>query len=471
MGAFSRWLRNPFTCCLELRLNFAWSCGYVEFGLSKSIGYTKRNAVYDPSPRHPSWMVGVLADSRAKCSNENLFVVCVERPKEMNLLALHGLGETQRKIVPNSMYPNVPLVATRHRRTGTQASWRRPSRQSTEKPRRADFTISLDSTNPNDPRFPDLFGMNNVGQSGGVHDADIDAPEAWDLTIGSHNNVVGVIDTGIDYNHPDLAGNVWTNPGEIAGDGIDNDANGYIDDLHGYDFVNGDGDPLDDNGHGTHVPGTIGATGNNGVGVTGVNWQVQIMALKFLGSSGSGAISAAVSALNHATMMRNSLGVNIRLTSNSWGGGAFSQAMSDAIAASGNAGMLFVAAAGNNASNNDTTVSYPAGYDLPNVISVAATDQNDVLASFSNYGATTVDLAAPGVNILSTTRNNTYRSLSGTSMATPHVSGVAALAWSLNPSATYQQVRGALLTGVDLVPSLSGRTAYRAVAQEFTAWI
>lgn len=320
-----------------------------------------------------------------------------------------------------------------------------------------DFTIHIDAAIPNDPRFPDLYGMNNVGQSGGS--ADIDAAEAWDITIGSRNNVVGVIDSGVDYAHPDLIGNMWTNPGEIAGDRIDNDANGYIDDVHGYDFANGDGDPMDDNGHGTHVSGTIGATGNNGLGVAGVNWQVQIMALKFLGSNGSGAISAAVSALNYATMMHNNYGVNVQLTNNSWGGGAFSQALSDAIAASGNAGMLFVAAAGNNASNNDTTVSYPAGYNLPNVISVAATDQYDVLASFSNFGATTVDLAAPGVSIVSTMRNNSYGSMSGTSMASPHVSGVAALAWSVDPNASYQKVRDAMYAGVDTVSGLSGKTA------------
>ena len=157
--------------------------------------------------------------------------------------------------------------------------------------------------------------------------------------------------------------------------------------MHGYDFVNNDGDPMDDHGHGTHVSGTIGAIGNNALGVAGVNWLVQIMGLKFLGSNGSGPTSAAVSALNYATMMRNSYGVNIRLTNNSWGGGGFSQALSDAIAASGNAGMLFVAAAGNNASDNDATPFYPASYDLPNVIAVAATDRNDALASFSNYGA------------------------------------------------------------------------------------
>ena len=319
-----------------------------------------------------------------------------------------------------------------------------------------DFIISLDATTPNDPSFPSLYGLNNTGQTGGTLDADIDAPEAWDLTIGSRSIVVGVIDTGVDYTHPDLAANIWTNPGEIAGDGIDNDGNGYVDDVHGYDFVNNDGDPMDDNGHGTHVSGTIGAVGNNAVGVAGVNWQVQIMGLKFLDSNGSGPTSAAVSALNYATMMRNNYGVNIRLTNNSWGGGAFSQALSDAITASGNAGMLFVAAAGNSASNNDATPSYPASYNLPNIIAVAATDQNDALASFSNYGATSVDLAAPGVSILSTYPNNTYSSMSGTSMATPHVSGAAALAWSYAPGATYQQIRDALFDGVDPLPGLSG---------------
>ena len=321
-----------------------------------------------------------------------------------------------------------------------------------------DFLISLNTTTPNDPSFPNLYGLDNTGQIGGTLDADIDAHEAWDLTVGSRSIVVGVIDSGVDYTHPDLAANIWTNPGETAGDGIDNDGNGYIDDVHGYDFVNNDGDPLDDNGHGTHVSGTIGAVGNNAVGVAGVNWLVQIMGLKFLNAGGSGATSAAVSALNYATMMRNNYGVNIRLTNNSWGGGSFSQTLSDAIAASGNAGLLFVAAAGNNASNNDTTPSYPAGYDLPNVIAVAATDQHDALASFSNYGATTVDLAAPGVSILSTYPGNTYSSLSGTSMAAPHVSGAAALAWSYAPSASYQQIRSALLDGVDPLSELSDVT-------------
>ena len=235
--------------------------------------------------------------------------------------------------------------------------------------------------------------------------------------------------------------------------------------MHGYDFVNNDGDPMDDNGHGTHVSGTIGAVGNNALGVAGVNWLTQIMGLKFLGSNGSGPISAAVSALNYATMMRNSYGVNIRLTNNSWGGGAFSQALSDAITASGNAGMLFVAAAGNGASDIDATPYYPASYDLPNVIAVAATDSNDALASFSNYGASTVDLAAPGSSILSTYPNNTYVSMSGTSMAAPHVSGAAALAWSYAPGATYQQIRDAMFDGVDPLPALSGDCRDRGPTQ------
>ena len=228
--------------------------------------------------------------------------------------------------------------------------------------------------------------------------------------------------------------------------------------MHGYDFVNNDGDPMDDNGHGTHVSGTIGAVGNNALGVTGINWQIQVMALKFLSAGGSGSTSAAVSALNYATMMRNNYGVDIRLTNNSWGGGGFSQTLSDAIAASGNAGMLFVAAAGNSAANNDTTPYYPAGYDLPNVIAGRRHGPKRPLASFSNYGATTVDLAAPGVNILSTYPGNKYSSLSGTSMATPHVSGAAALAWSYAPSATYQQVRSSLFAGVDPLSDLSGVT-------------
>ncbi|MFZ5829036.1 MAG: S8 family serine peptidase [Planctomycetota bacterium] len=312
---------------------------------------------------------------------------------------------------------------------------------------------------PNDPNFSQLWGLNNTGQTGGRIDADIDAPEAWNVTTGSSSIVVGVIDTGVDYNHPDLAANIWTNPGEIAGNGIDDDGNGFVDDIHGFDFVNNDGDPMDDHGHGTHCAGTIAGRGNNGQGVAGVAWNSSVMALKFLSSSGSGSISNAVRALNYATMMRTMYGVDIRVTSNSWGGGGYSSSMDSAILASEQAGMLFVAAAGNDAQNNDVVANYPSNYTSASVIAVAATDHNDNLASFSNYGATTVDLAAPGVNIYSCRPGGGYQYMSGTSMATPHVAGAVALLWSANPSASASEIKAALLAGVDPVASLSGKVA------------
>jgi len=242
---------------------------------------------------------------------------------------------------------------------------------------------------PNDPEFDQLWGLNNTGQTGGTPDADIDAPEAWEIQTGE-SVLVGVIDTGVDYNHPDLINNIWTNPGEIPGDGIDNDGNGYIDDVHGYDFVNDDGDPWDDNSHGTHVAGTIAAQGDNNIGVSGVSWSAQIMPLKFLDSSGYGTTFDAIQAVEYATMM------GVQLTNNSWGGGGYSQGLYDAIAAAGEAGQLFVAAAGNSyGNNNDINPHYPSSYDLDNIISVAATDHNDQLASFSNYGAESVDIGLP----------------------------------------------------------------------------
>lgn len=319
------------------------------------------------------------------------------------------------------------------------------------------FVLQTDSL-PNDSRFEELWGLHNTGQTGGTIDADIDAPEAWDLATGSRSIVVGVIDTGVDYTHPDLAANMWTNPGEIPGNAIDDDGNGYVDDVHGYDFFNDDGDPQDDNRHGTHVAGTIGGGGNNGQGVAGVNWNVQIMALKFLSAVGSGNTADAIEAVNYATMMRQR-GVNIRLTSNSWGGNTFSQALQDAIAASGEAGLLFIAAAGNNARNVEAAPKYPAGYPLDNIISVAASDHNDHLAGFSNWGATSVDLAAPGASILSTVPGGSYATFNGTSMATPQVAGVAALAWSVAPEATYQRVRAAIFAGVDPIPEFQNSQA------------
>ncbi len=304
---------------------------------------------------------------------------------------------------------------------------------------------------PNDPSFGLLWGMHNIGQSGGLGDADIDAPEAWDIARGSASVVVGIIDTGIDYTHADLAANIWTNPGEIPGNNIDDDGNGYVDDVHGYDFINNDGDPMDDHYHGTHCAGTIGGVGNNGIGVVGVCHTVKMMALKFLGSSGSGYISDAVEAVLYATAN------GAKVTSNSWGGGGYSQAMKDAIDAAQKAGVLFVAAAGNNASDNDSVPTYPASYISTNVISVAASDSSDRLASFSNYGPNSVHLAAPGVNVYSTSPGGGYRYLSGTSMATPHVAGAAALLLSARPGLSWSGLKTALLTNVDPVSGFSGK--------------
>jgi subtilisin family serine protease len=311
----------------------------------------------------------------------------------------------------------------------------------------------------NDPSRGQLWGLDNTGQSGGVVDADIDAPEAWNTTTGSRSVVVAVIDTGMDYNHPDLAANTWRNPGEVAGDGIDNDRNGFIDDVRGWDFANNDANPMDDNGHGSHVSGTIGAVGNNGVGVVGVNWQVSIMPLKFLDAAGSGSTSAAIAAINYATRMRRDFGINVVATNNSWGGGGLSTALRDAVDAGAGAGILFVAAAGNESNNNDATPSYPASHPGTSVISVAATDRSNRLATFSNYGATSVDLAAPGAAILSTTPNNSYASYSGTSMATPHVTGTVALLAAANPQATAAQIRTAILSSTTPVAGLAGKVA------------
>ncbi len=248
---------------------------------------------------------------------------------------------------------------------------------------------------PDDTRFGEMWALENLGQTGGVEDADIDAAGAWDIHTGSGSMLVAVIDTGINYNHPDLSSNIWTNTLEIPGDNIDNDGNGYIDDLHGYDFFNEDGDPMDDNGHGTHVAGTIGAVGDNGLGVAGINWDIQIMGLKFLGADGSGSTDDAIEAINYAVTN------GARLSNNSWGGDPYSQALYDAIAAAGVAGHAFIAAAGNGnfigvGQNNDVNLFYPSGYELDNILAVAAIDHQDHLASFSNFGATTVDSGGTG---------------------------------------------------------------------------
>ncbi|MFO0802023.1 MAG: S8 family serine peptidase [Gemmataceae bacterium] len=302
-----------------------------------------------------------------------------------------------------------------------------------------DYVIQVNRT-PNDPSYSSLYGM-----------AQISAPAAWDNSTGSGNFVVAVIDSGVDYNHPDLAANMWHNPNETPNDGIDNDGNGIVDDYYGANFVGANtGNPMDDNGHGTHVAGTIGAVGNNGTGVAGVNWNVKIMALKFLSASGSGSTSDAIEALNYAVAH------GAKVSNNSWGGGGYSTALFNAIQAAQNAGHIFVAAAGNSNVNIDTTPSYPASYNLGNVVAVASTTSTDARSSFSNYGPNTVDIAAPGSSILSTTPNNTYSVYSGTSMATPHVTGAIALYWDANPTASAADVIAKLKSSADVVTGLSG---------------
>ena len=307
------------------------------------------------------------------------------------------------------------------------------------------------NTTPNDPLFDMLWAMNNNGQDGGTADADIDATEAWSVETGSRDIVVAVIDTGVDYTHSDLAANRWVNEGEIPTNGIDDDGNGYIDDVYGYDFANSDGDPMDDNGHGTHVSGTIGAVGNNAVGVAGVNWQVRIMAVKFLDSTGSGWYSDAISAVEYA--WRN----GARISNNSWGGYGYSQGLYDAFLAAKSVNHLAVCSAGNYGWDNDEWPCYPASFDLDNIVSVAASDRNDALTEWSNYGEVSVDLAAPGESIYSTIPGGGYGSKSGTSMAAPHVAGAAALLLAQNPSMSYNVVKQMILNGADKKASMEDK--------------
>lgn len=358
---------------------------------------------------------------------------------------------------------------------GTAAAWLQ--RQSAVQSFQPDRTVSMTGeTIPNDPWFDEMWGLKNLGQSGGLAGADIDATFAWERTTGSQSVVVAVLDTGIDYNHPDLQANIWTNPGEIAGNQIDDDENGFVDDIHGWDFANDDPIPLDDDvdgnneplagvGHGTHVAGTIGARGNNALGVVGVSWDVSLMAVKVMRGK-FGNLSDIIAGINYVTMMSEA-GTNVRVLNASLGvsgAGAYSQAQHDAIEAAGEQGILFVAAAGNESTDNETNHHYPSDYTLDNILAVAATDRNDELwyenaTDGSNYGAVSIDLAAPGAEILSTWTEDGYAYAWGTSMAAPHVAGVAALAWSLFPNASLATVRTAILSGVDVLTSLDGKVA------------
>lgn len=314
------------------------------------------------------------------------------------------------------------------------------------------------ATSPDDASFDKLWGLRNTGSNepqgkAGVEGADVNALKAWDLTRGSHSVKIAVIDTGVDYNHPDLKGNVWVNAAELNGKaGVDDDNNGFIDDVNGYDFANNDNDPMDGHGHGTHCSGTIGAVHNNKLGVAGVMADVTIVPIKFLGDDGSGTLEAAIKSIDYATTL------NVDLMSNSWGGGGRSEALFEAIKRASDKGIIFTAAAGNSTSNNDATPSYPASYEAENVVSVAAlTAQND-LAYFSSFGRTSVHIAAPGHNILSTVANGKYEIMSGTSMATPHVSGVLGLLLAKEGRLSHAVMKERLTFSGVPVAALRGKT-------------
>jgi len=303
---------------------------------------------------------------------------------------------------------------------------------------------------PNDPYFKNQWGLDNR------RDTDIDMPEEWSKKKDSEKIIVAVIDTGIDYNHEDLRENIWKNEKECNGKvGVDDDGNGYKDDCHGWNALDENGNVEDDNGHGTHVAGILGAVGNNGRGIAGENWHTNIMALKFMDSNGRGSVSDAIECIEYIIdNIKN--GVDVKVVNASWGSYQSSKALYDAIKKLKENDVLFVAAAGNDKNNNDSKPFYPASYDLNNIISVAATDKDDNLASFSNYGKNSVDVAAPGVDILSTVPGNKYEYKSGTSMATPFVSGLAAFIWSYKTSLSYYDVKATIEDNVDKINSLQG---------------
>lgn len=328
-------------------------------------------------------------------------------------------------------------------------------------------------TIPNDPKYPKMWHLNNDGsRPGSTPDADIDAPEAWDSTAGDCSDVVvGIMDSGIDITHPDLANNIWTNENEVSGDGIDNDGNGYVDDIHGYDFADNDSNIMPDVAtdssatHGTHVAGIIGAEGNNLKGVAGVCWNVKMVALKIFNSHGAATIFDIAEAAQYAVHLKES-GVNLKVINMSFGSGRSSTVEFDAMNELRQAGILITISAGN---QGTSAPRYPAAYPLDNIISVAASNDNDRLASFSSYNTNKVDIASPGVAILSTVVGDKYEFWSGTSMSAPQVAGTAALVSASNPSLNFAEIRAKIIAGADELTQLKGKVATSARLNVFGA--
>ena len=312
-----------------------------------------------------------------------------------------------------------------------------------------DATIHVADFTPNDPQYPLQYGLNNQ------YDIDIDAPAAWSITTGNPSTIVAVIDSGLDVYHPEFAGRLWTNPTPDAA---------YPGDLHGWNFLNNTFNIADDNGHGTHVTGILAATGNNGVGVAGVNWNAKIMPLKFIDSQGNGSVDDAIRAVYFA------VDHGARVINASWGGGGYSQSLIDAINYAGMHNVVFVTAAGNESSNNDINLTYPADDRVANVISVAAVGPDGHLASFSNYGAISVDVAAPGVNIRSTVPGG-YATYSGTSMATPYAAGVVSLLVGLHPELTAAQLVTQVVSTAKPLPGLAGVVASGGIVDAYRALV
>jgi len=337
------------------------------------------------------------------------------------------------------------------------------------------YIITIKNTvNPVDPNFKKQWGLYNDGRNGGgfgggLAGEDINATKAWAITKGSKDIKIAVIDTGVDYTHPDLVNQIDINMIEKNGKpGVDDDQNGYVDDIYGYDFANKDGDPMDGNGHGTHCAGVIGAS-HDGKGIAGVMADVKIVPIKFLSDKGSGESIDAVLAIEYAIKR------GVKVMSNSWGGDESEniKALEDAIRTANDNGIVFVAAAGNDSSNNDRVGSYPTNYDVPNVIAVGSHAASGSRSGFSNYGSTKVHVFAPGSNILSTTPRGRFESMSGTSMACPHVSGVVGLILSKEPNLTPQEVRERLINTsvkngkLDNLSHSDGRVdAYRALMNQ-----